>query len=131
MITVTRKNVWNDLKRYYAQLSDYDELQLPLKVEFVDEMAIDEGGPRREFFTLAMTSALNDKNLFSGTPECRIPVRNASAVMSRSFLCFGYLVAMSITQVGLGPAVFGRMGLQLYHKWIVQDNCNSKGYTFK
>ena len=45
MITVTRKNVWNDLKRYYAHLSHYDELQLPLKVEFVDEMAIDEGGP--------------------------------------------------------------------------------------
>ena len=61
-ITVARDNMWKDIKHYFMQV-DYENLKLPITVEFKNESTIDNGGPRRELFRLALVSAVSDKSL--------------------------------------------------------------------
>ena len=47
-INVTRKTLWDDFTRERARRLKPNKM---LKVVFIDEPAIDDGGPRREFFS--------------------------------------------------------------------------------
>ena len=47
-INVTRKTLWDDFTRARTRRLKPNKL---LKVVFIDEPAIDDGGPRREFFS--------------------------------------------------------------------------------
>ena len=73
---------------------------------FVGEPAADQGGPRREFFRLSLAAATSDATLFSGQPQCRVPIHSASAVVQKSFLHVGWLISMAIIQGGAAPLVW-------------------------
>ena len=101
-ITVRRRYIWSDVQRCFRK--PYTNLQLPIKAVFVGEPAADQGGPRREFFRLSLAAATSDATLFSGQPQCRVPIHSASAVVQKSFLHVGWLISMAVIQGGAGPA---------------------------
>ncbi len=51
-----------------------------IKVEFFQESAIDDGGPRREFFHLLLLDVFKESSLFAGYPINVVPVHNIKAV---------------------------------------------------
>ena len=57
----------------------FDE-QKDLKVIFIGEPAVDDGGPRREFFVLLMGAVANSGSLLHGSPDCRVLRHNTSAL---------------------------------------------------
>lgn len=102
LLTVSRRRVWSDVKRAFTK--PYTNLNLPIRVIFSGEEAADDGGPRREFFRLALGAAISDPSLFSGPPSSRYLVHNTSALLEKCFLLIGKLMAISLTQGGCGPA---------------------------
>ena len=116
-ITVRRWYIWNDAQRCFRK--SYTNVNLPIKVKFVGEPGIDQGGPRREFFRLCLIDALNHASLFCGPLYSRFPLHNATAVLQKSFVYVGWLISMSLTQGGPGPSCFA--------PWIFNYLC--KGIT--
>lgn len=104
LITVSRRRIWSDIKRAFSK--PYTNLNLPVRIIFSGEEAVDDGGPRREFFRLAVGAATSDPSLFSPPPS--VLVKNTSALVNKEFLYVGKLIAMSIVQGGPGPASFSQ-----------------------
>lgn len=55
----------------YLDLASESELFKPLRISFIGEQAVDEGGPRREFASLLLTHAateLMNGNCYSTSP---------------------------------------------------------------
>ena len=100
IIAVSRETIWNDIRLFFK---NHPKVEIPIRVEFKGEMAIDEGGPKREFFRLGLSTVFKDNTLFSGSMQHRIPTRNASAVLVKAFIHVGWLMALSIVQGGPGP----------------------------
>ena len=61
-----------------ALRSGFDEKK-HIRVRFLGEPAVDEGGPRREFFMLLMGAIANTSSLLDGPPNCRVLRHNTSA----------------------------------------------------
>ena len=61
-----------------TSLRCYNETK-PLKVTFLGEPAVDEGGPKREFFMLLMGEIANNGSLLDGSPNNKILRHNTSA----------------------------------------------------
>ena len=76
-----------------------------LKVEFFNESAIDDGGPRREFFHLLMHEIFKS-SLFTGFPSNVVPVHDVNAVRDNKFYVIGKMIAACIIQGGEAPACF-------------------------
>lgn len=74
-VTVRRGHILEDA---VASLRCYDETK-HLRVTFLGEPAVDEGGPRREFFMLLLGDVANNGSLLDGSPERRVLRHNASA----------------------------------------------------
>ncbi|EDO37313.1 predicted protein [Nematostella vectensis] len=49
-LKIRRQTVWEDTKLKFGRILD-DNLKMPLRVEFIGEPAVDQGGPSREFTT--------------------------------------------------------------------------------
>lgn len=73
-----------------------------MRVTFIGEPAVDEGGPRREFFTLALGKMVEDRALFSGPPNCKVFVHNVQGIRNNIFYYAGLFVALSIVNGGAG-----------------------------
>ena len=71
----------------FALRRGIDEMK-HIRVRFVAEPAVDEGGPRREFFMLLMNAIANSSSLLQGSPNRRVLRHNTSAfqVITRVFL---------------------------------------------
>ena len=72
LVTVRRKYIWSDVKRCFDK--PYANFTLPLRVILVGEPAADQGGPKREFFRLALAACTTDPSLFTGSGSCQLPV---------------------------------------------------------
>ena len=101
LIVVSRDNIWSDIQLFFR--NNHPNVEVPIKVEFKGEMAIDEGGPKREFLRLGLSTVLKDDALFCGSSQHRIPTKNASAILMKTFVHIGWLMALSIAQGGPGP----------------------------
>ena len=93
-IHIRRNNIWKDALRAITKPSFTPTNQM--RVTFIGEPAVDEGGPRREFFTLALAKMVEDQALFSGPPNCKVFVHNAQGVRNNIFYYAGLFVALSI-----------------------------------
>lgn len=62
----------------FALRRGFDEKK-HIRVRFVGEPAVDEGGPRREFFMLLMNAIANSGSLLQGPPNRRVLRHNTSA----------------------------------------------------
>jgi len=76
-ITVRRKNIFEDTRKALERPSKH------IRVTFLGEPAVDDGGPRREFFMLLMGVIGNNGSLFQGPPGKRILRHNTCALQVR------------------------------------------------
>lgn len=100
-IQVRRKYIWKDSLRAFKQPGF--TARKWLQIEFVGESAIDDGGPRREYFRLGMQELQQNNALFQGVLDKRIPVHNLHLLSSKEFREVGRFFAMSILQGGPAP----------------------------
>ena len=93
-IIVRRSHILADASRTFSR-STFNPTKF-LKVTFVGEAAVDEGGPRREFFRLLIRSAVSSSGLFEGSPGHLIPVHCLEALSSNKFYVIGKIFATAI-----------------------------------
>lgn len=77
-----------------------------LKVRFVGESAVDDGGPRREFFQLLLNAIANKSGMFSGFPNHVVPLHNVNAVLNNKYFVVGKMIAAALVQGGQPPVFF-------------------------
>ena len=75
-ITVRRGSIMDDT--LLSLRAGFDEKK-HIRVRFIGEPAVDQGGPRREFFMLLMNAVANSSSLLQGPPNCRVLRHNTSA----------------------------------------------------
>ena len=81
-IHVRRSHVFEDSVRQFSK--DTFNVTKILKVRFVGESAVDDGGPRREFFQL-LNAIASKSGLFSGFPDHVVPLHNVDALVHDKF----------------------------------------------
>ena len=102
-IVVRRKHLWHDaLSRFESGLNFCKHL----KVLFVGEPAVDDGGPLREFLYLLMGEIAANNSLFCGEENCRIPAPNMSALEKHTYKHVGEMIAVSLVHGGPSPTFF-------------------------
>ena len=90
-ILVRRSHIWQDAVRAFSRTS-FDPHKC-IRITFIGEEAVDDGGPRREFLSLAVQELAEDGNIFQGPQHSRFLVHNVQALASRKFYYAGLLVA--------------------------------------
>lgn len=78
-ICVRRSHLFSDAARGFSR-PNFNVSKL-LKVVFVDEPSVDEGGPRQEFFQLLMKEAFTSSGLFAGWPQNVVPIHSVGQLL--------------------------------------------------
>lgn len=99
-VVVCHKHIWNDTLRAFSR-SNFD-CHKTMNVTFVGEEAADAGGPKREYFHLALQAMADDGQMFHGPCDRRSFVHNIQGVAKRKFFFAGALVAISLANGGPG-----------------------------
>ena len=99
-IHIRRNHIWSDALRSISKAS-FNPLA-PIRVTFIGEAGIDEGGPKREFFSLALSKMSEDSTIFHGPTSARSFVRNIEGIRKRKFFLAGLFVALSLANGGQG-----------------------------
>ena len=95
-----------------------------LKVVFIGESAVDDGGPRREFFQLLLQEAFSKSGLFVGWPDHVIPIHHVEAVATNKFYIVGKMVATCLVQGGQPPVCLaGAVADYLIYEEVQSDHC--------
>ena len=82
-LVIRHKHIWNDAIRALSKYSfDYHK---SVQITFVGEEAVDEGGPKREFFHLALKAMADDHTIFQGPSHGHSFVHNVQALAGRKF----------------------------------------------
>ena len=103
-ICVRRSHLFSDAARAFSR-PNFNVSKL-LKVVFVGEPSVDEGGPRREFFQLLMKEAFTSSGLFAGWPQNVVPIHSVEAVAANSYYIVGKMIATCLVQGGQPPVCF-------------------------
>lgn len=103
-IHVRRSHIINDSIRAFSK-PNFNVSKM-LKVIFVGEPSVDDGGPRREFFELLMREAFTTSGLFVGWPQNVIPTHNVQALADNKYYVVGKIIATSLVQGGQPPVCF-------------------------
>ena len=119
---VRRNNIWNDTCMK-LDVCSAEDLTKKLKVQFVGEPAVDQGGPKREFFTLINREATT--HLLSGNSG--IFRHNVLALNDKEFFKFGQLTALGLLQGSSGPRCF----TQSVSDYIIYGNTDSLSPSIK
>ena len=104
-IHVRRTHVFDDARRQV--LKPTFDVSKMLRLRFVGEAAVDEGGPRREFFHLLLQDTFKS-SLFAGYPNHVVPLHNVEAVSTETYFLVGKMIATSVIQGGEAPACFAK-----------------------
>jgi len=102
-ITVRRGHLWQDALRCFER--KFDE-RSHLRVTFLGEPAVDDSGPRREFFMLLMEALNSQEFLLSGMPTRRILKHNTQALDREQYYTIGKMIVLSILHGGPAPIFF-------------------------
>ena len=103
-IHVRRSLIFEDSFRQFSK--DSFDITKMLKVCFVGESAIDDGGPRREFFQLLLNAIASKSGLFQGYPCHVVPCHNVDALVQNKYFVVGKMIATAIVQGGQPPVYF-------------------------
>lgn len=102
-VHVRRSHLFSDSLRQFCRKS-FDVTKM-LQVRFVGEEAVDEGGPRREFFHLLLFEIFKS-SLFCGFPKHVIPRHSVKDVADNTFYYIGKMIATCVIQGGELPLCF-------------------------
>ncbi len=103
-IKVRRSQVWTDTK-FKIQKCKINDFKQKLKIQFVGEPAVDEGGPRNEYFSL-LHKELAESSLFTGENGTKCFSNNIIALQQKEYFMYGILCSMAILQGSASPAYF-------------------------
>ena len=101
LFLVRRRNVWEDVKFEIRKCSSED-LNSMIKVQFVGEPAVNEGGPRNEFFSL-LHSEVSKSCMFVGEDNRKSFNHDILALQQRSFYTYGQLCYVGILKSSASP----------------------------
>lgn len=96
-ITILRESIFQDSISIFKNPSF--DMSKPCKVNFEDEPSVDGGGPKREYFTLLLSSLLSPNipvRLFEGQSNRILPIHNADALRAHLFKVAGKMIACSV-----------------------------------
>ena len=105
-VKVRRTAIWDDAKIKLNRFT-YDHWSKSLRVQFVGESAVDEGGPRREFTALVHNMVMQSK-LFEGTPEGKYFSNNFSALKDEDYKLYGKFCVWTLLQGCPAPSFFAK-----------------------
>lgn len=128
-INVLRSNIFKD-GIYAFTRATFDTTKY-LKVRFNGEPAVDEGGPRREFFRLFLSDMCQSSGMFHGWPDHVSPVSNSQAVANNKFYICGKIIASMIIQGGQAPNCFSKPIVDFIIYEIVKYSGNLQGVPDK
>ena len=77
-----------------------------LRVVFVGEPAVDDGGPLREFLYILMKALASSNTIFCGPDETRMPQHNVTELSKKTFYYAGVIMALSLLHGGPAPQFF-------------------------
>ena len=100
-VVVRRKHLQHDALGRFEVGFDFCK---HLRVLFVGEPAVDDGGPLREFLYLGEIASNN--SLFCGEENCRITVHNMAALEKHTYKHIGEMIAVSLVHGGPPPTFF-------------------------
>ena len=97
VLKVRRDNIVQDTMTQVARVKR-EELKLPLKVQFVGEEGIDEGGVKKEFFLVMVRQLLDPQfAMFTVDPDTRLLWFNGDSLESTmEFELIGVLMGLAI-----------------------------------
>ena len=104
MINVRRSLLVNDSITAFSQHTF--DCTAKLKVCFIGEPAVDEGGPTRECFRLFTQSLARYGSLFQSTTNGILPVHNALPLSKNEFAICGEILAVGIVHEIQSPMCF-------------------------
>ena len=106
-VSVRRIHLYQDALRAFSKPTF--NVGKMLKVCFVGEpAAVDDGGPRCEFFSLLTRAIFCTSGLFSGWPEHVVPLHDVHAVANNKFYLVGKMLATCLVQGGEPPVCFAK-----------------------
>lgn len=106
-IAVTRRNLWKDAKLVLSRTNNV--YSKGVRVRFISESAVDEGGPKREFFRLVLADIASNNALFDGGSQRRVVRHNLIELQKNSYLIVGRIIALSLMYGGPAPQFFARV----------------------
>ena len=102
-MVVRRKHLWEDaLSRFKSGLNE----RKYIKVTFVGEEAVDQGGPLREFFHLLLCAICGNNSLLCGDEASQFPVHNMLELSKKTYFYIGAMIATSLVHGGSAPQFF-------------------------
>ena len=105
-IAVRRRHLWKDAKLVLSRTNNV--YSMGMRVTFISEAAVDEGGPRREFFRLVLADIASNNALFDGGSQRRVVRHNLIELQGNSYLIVGRIIALSLMYGGPAPQFFAR-----------------------
>ena len=103
-IAIRRRHIWKDTKLVLSRRNNV--YSGGIRVTFISEAAVDEGGPRREFFRLVLAELAQNNALFDGGEQRRIARHNIMELQGNSYLIAGRVIALSLMYGGPAPQFF-------------------------
>ena len=94
-ISVCRNHIWKDAIRAISKPGFNSNKHV--RITFVGEEALDEGGPSREFYILVLQMMSQDCSILQGPEHSQFFVHNVEALANRKF---SQLVAISFANGG-------------------------------
>ena len=99
-IVVRRKHLWEDALHHFQSGINFRKY---IRITFVGEPAVDDGGPLRDFFHRLMGAIATNNCLFHGEEDCRVPVPNVTALEKCTYQYVGEMIAVSLIHGGPSP----------------------------
>ena len=99
-VVVRRRHIWTDALRQFKSGINFQKY---IRIRFVGDPAVDEGGPMREFLNLLMGAVANNDSLFQGQNEYRVPLPNVSELEKQTYKYIGQMFAVSLLYGGPSP----------------------------
>ena len=102
-ITVRRKHIFEDTLH---KLRNGIDITKHLRVTFIGEPAIDDGGPMREYMRLLLSSIISNNSLLCGDANSRFLRHNVIELSKKTYFYVGQALSMSLVHGGPAPAFF-------------------------
>ena len=100
-LVIRRKHIWKDSLQSFRSHLDFSKY---IRVTFVGEPAVDEGGPLREYLHLLMGVVGSHNDLFRGDDYSRVPCPNLRALQQKTYKYIGQMIAVSLIHGGPVPS---------------------------
>ena len=102
-LKVRHRAVWEDTLNQPKRGLPIDK---HLRVVFLEEPAVDTGGPLREFLHLLISSIARNNSPFAGDETHRVPAHNVMQVEKNTYYYVGVMLTISIVHGGPAPSFF-------------------------